>query len=151
MSGLCRTAFPRGPERPIGADPMAGPHEIKTDPRLAGLDATATIDLCLSLADYAEAGGLSRELMLQVGRYAELRYGDSADVLLATARMYLHGGEPARALETLFRANRLGPDEARVRPLLDAALKKLGDPRSPAQALRDATPPPGSVKASDFV
>jgi serine/threonine-protein kinase len=125
---------------------MPGVHDVKTDPRLAGLDASGTIDLCQSLADYAEAGGLSRELMLQVGRYAENRYGDSADVLLSAARMYLHGGEAARALEVLFRAARLGPDEARVRPLLDAVLKKLGDPRSPAQALRDATPPPMSFR-----
>src|ERR1700679_2731197 len=117
-----------------------GEHPI--DPRFANLDANATIELCSSLADYGEAGGLSRDLMMQVGRYAEARYGDDLEVLVAAARMYLLGGEAVRARTVLVRAGRLGLDEERVLPLLANVLTLLGDPRSAEQALRDA--PEGS-------
>jgi eukaryotic-like serine/threonine-protein kinase len=117
-----------------------GEHPI--DPRFANLDANATIELCSSLADYGEAGGLSRDLMMQVGRYAEARYGDDLEVLVAAARMYLLGGEAVRARTVLVRAGRLGLDEERVLPLLANVLTLLGDPRSAEQVLREA--PEGS-------
>src|SRR5947209_11980333 len=91
--------------------------DAPVDPRFANLDASATIELCSSLADYGEAGGLSRDLMMQVGRYAEARYGDDIEVLPAVAKMYLLGGESERARSALVRAGRLVLDEARVVPL----------------------------------
>ena len=78
-------------------------NDAPIDPRFANLDAGATVELCSSLADYGEAGGLSRDLMMQVGRYAEARYGEDHEVLLAAARMYLLGGEAIRARAVLVR------------------------------------------------
>src|SRR4051812_28598914 len=131
---------------------MSVGNDALNDARFANLDANALIELCGSLADYGEAGGLSRGLMLQVGRYAEGRYADDLEVLLAVSRMYLLGSEIARAKVALLGAGRLGHDEERVLPLLDHVLKLLGDPRSAEQALDEApqrlfsTPPmPRSV------
>ena len=126
----------------------AGPDPI--DQRFANLDEAGIVELCVSLADYGEAGGLSRDLMLQVGRFAEARYGRNLEVLLAVSRMYLLGGETVRAKAALLRAGKLWPDEARVRPLLAHTLELLDDPRPVEQALREApalpplhaTPPP---------
>ncbi len=97
---------------------MPAGSDAPIDPRFANLDANATIELCSSLADYGEAGGLSRDLMMQVGRFAEARYADDLEVLLAVARMYLLGGEAERARGALVRAGKLAPDDARVTPLL---------------------------------
>jgi eukaryotic-like serine/threonine-protein kinase len=116
--------------------------EAPIDPRFANLDANATIELCSSLADYGEAGGLSRDLMMQVGRYAESRYGDDLEVLLATARMYQLGGEVERARVVLVHAGRLGQDDERVLPLLSSVLTLLGEPGTAEQALRDDAPRP---------
>ncbi len=117
---------------------MSAGSDAPVDPRFANLDANATIELCSSLADYGEAGGLSRDLMLQVGRFAETRYGREIEVLLAVGRMYLLGGEAARARGALVRAGQLGLDEARIIPLLDQVLDQLDDPRTAEQALREA-------------
>jgi serine/threonine-protein kinase len=116
-----------------------------TDPRFANLDAVGTVELCNSLADYGEAGGLSRDLMLQVGRFAEARFGDHVEVLLAAARMYLQGGEIARSRDVLLRAGKLGREEVRVGPLLEQVLRLLDDPRSAVQALREAPSVPPLV------
>jgi serine/threonine-protein kinase len=105
---------------PVGSDEL-------TDPRFANLDEDATIELCSSLADYGEAGGLSKDLMLQVGRYAETRYERDLDVQLAAARMYMLGGETTRAKAVLVRAAKLGAD-ARVSALLAQVNETLGDP-----------------------
>jgi hypothetical protein len=112
---------------------MSFANNAPIDPRFAHLDANGTIELCNSLADYGEAGGLSRDLMMQVGRYAEARYGDELEVLLALARMYLLGGEAARAQAALVRAGKLGLDEDRVTPLLAQVLEALDDPRTVEQ------------------
>ena len=114
----------------------AGP-EAPIDPRFANLDANATVELCSSLADYGEAGGLSRDLMMQVGRYAEARYAGDLEVLLAVARMYLLGSEAERSRTVLVRAGQLGQDEERVLSLLASVLTLLGDPRTPEQTLRE--------------
>src|SRR4051812_48100374 len=108
------------------------------DPRFANLDADGTVDLCNSLADYAEAGGLSLELMLRVGRFAEIKYTGNADVLMAVARMYFHGGELTRARSTLLKAGRMGPEDARLRLLLGEVLMALADPRTVTEALSEA-------------
>src|ERR1700761_105913 len=97
---------------------MSVGHDALDDPRFANLDAGAIVDLCNSLADYGEAGGLSRDLMMQVGRYAEIRFAGDLEVLLAVARMYLLGGEAERARASLVRAGKLAPDDAREQPLL---------------------------------
>jgi eukaryotic-like serine/threonine-protein kinase len=122
---------------PVGSD-------AQSDARFANLDANAIIELCSSLADYGEAGGLSAELMMQVGRYAEARYSADIDVLLAIARMYLLGGEAQRARDALLRAGKLGSGDGRVLPLLSQALKLLGDPRTAERALADAPASPPS-------
>src|SRR6185437_6402858 len=103
------------------------------DARFAHLDAKALIELASSLADYGEAGGLSHDLMLQVGRYAEATYAEDVDVLLAIARMYLFGGEPRRARDVLFQTGGIGESEARVLSLLSDALALLDDPRGAEQ------------------
>src|ERR1700744_4586046 len=108
---------------------MSARNDAPVDPRFANLDATATIELCSSLADYGEAGGLSRDLMMQVGRFAEARLAGDLEVLLAVARMYLLGGEAERARGSLVRAGKLAPDDARVQPLLDHVLDLLDVPR----------------------
>ena len=120
------------------------------DERFATLDRAGIVELCSSLADYGEAGGLSRDLMMQVGRFAEARFGRDLEVLLAVSRMYLLGGETIRAKAALLRAGKLWPDETRVRPLLAHTLELLDDPRPVDQAIREApalpplhaTPPP---------
>src|SRR5689334_16202908 len=117
---------------------MSAGSDAPVDPRFANLDANATIELCTSLADYGEAGGLSRELMLQVGRFAEARFAGDIEVLLAVGRMYLLGGEAERARDALLRAGLLQVDDARVVPLLDHVLALLDDPRTAAEALGDA-------------
>jgi serine/threonine-protein kinase len=119
---------------------MSAGRDAPVDPRFANLDAGGTIDLCSSLADYGEAGGLSRDLMFQVGRFVESRFGSEGEVLLAVGRMYLHGGEAGRARHALVRAARLGLDEARIVPLLDQALEQLGEARSAERVLRDPLP-----------
>jgi eukaryotic-like serine/threonine-protein kinase len=112
--------------------------------RFANLDANAIIDLCTSLADYGEAGGLSPELMMQVGRYAEARYAGEPEVLFAVGRMFLAGGETLRARGALVSAARLGMDEGIVLPVLDEVLGQLRDPRSAEEVLREPPeePPP---------
>jgi eukaryotic-like serine/threonine-protein kinase len=117
---------------------MSVGNDAFSDPRFATLDAPGVVELCNSLADYGEAGGLSRELMLQVGSFAEARFTDDLEVLLAVARMYLLGGETARARATLVRAGKRWPDESRVRPLLAHALRLLDDHRSVDEVLRDS-------------
>ncbi|MFT3774388.1 MAG: protein kinase [Minicystis sp.] len=117
---------------------MSVGRDALNDPRFATLDAPGVVELCTSLADYGEAGGLSKELMLQVGSFAEARFGRDVEVMLAVARMYLLGGETVRARTTLVRAGQTWPDESRVRPLLAHALKLLDDPRSVEEALGDA-------------
>ncbi len=117
------------------------------DPRFANLDANATIELCGSLADYGEAGGLSRDLMMQVGGYAEARYGDDLEVLLATARMYQLGGEVERARAVLVRAGTLGQDDDRVLPVLSSVLASLGESRTAEQVLHDEARAPDSKSA----
>jgi serine/threonine-protein kinase len=129
---------------------MAVGHDDQIDPRFATLSEAGIVELCGSLSDYGEAGGLSRDLMLQVGRFSETRYGHDLEVLLAVSRMYVIGGETTRAKAALVRAGKLWPDEARVPPLLAHTLKLLDDPRSVDQVLREApampplhaTPPP---------
>ncbi len=121
--------------------------EAPIDPRFANLDANATIELCSSLADYGEAGGLSRDLMMQVGRYAEARYAGDLEVLLAVARMYLLGGEAPRAQAVLVRGGRLGVDEERVLPLLANVLALLGDGRTAEQVLRETPASPAREEA----
>ncbi len=129
---------------------MPAGDDAPVDPRFANLDASATIELCSSLADYGEAGGLSRDLMMQVGRYAEGRYADNLEVLLAVGRMYLLGGEAARAREALVRAGLLGNDDARVLPLLDHVLDLLEDRRSAKEVLHEARsyPPESADRTS---
>src|SRR4051812_46198404 len=94
------------------------------------LDEPMTIELCNALASCGEADGLSSDLMLRVGRYAEARFGRRPALLIAAARMYLHSPEPRRALTLLLRAGKLDPEEPRLRPLLQRALAQLGDPRT---------------------
>ena len=132
---------------------MASGTDDQLDPRFASLGEAGIVELCSSLADYGEAGGLSRDLMLQVGRFAEARYGRNLEVLLAVSRMYLLGEETVRAKAALLRAGKLWPEEARVKPLLSHTLKLLDDTRSVEQAIREApalpplhaTPPPMSA------
>src|SRR3954470_21508940 len=109
---------------------MSAGREGPSDARFANLDANGTMDLCNSLADYGEAGGLSPELMLRVGRFAEGKFGDNQDVLVAAARMYFLGGEPSRARSALLRAACVGPDDARMRVLLGDVLEALADPQT---------------------
>src|SRR6185312_12577687 len=116
---------------------MSAGRDAPVDPRFATLDANGTIELCSSLADYGEAGGLSRDLMLKVGRYAESRYAREVEVLLAVGRMYLLGGEAGHARRVLVQAGHLGVEEGRIVPLLDQALERLGDMRTAEQALRE--------------
>ena len=116
---------------------MSAGRDASIDPQLASLDAAGTVELCNSLADYGEAGGLSPELMLRVGKYAESKYDGNVDVLVAVGRMYLMGGEPARAKATLLRAGRIGPREPRLRVLLGDVLRELGEGRSVDDALRE--------------
>ncbi len=104
------------------------------DSQLSGLDETATIELCKSLADYGEAGGLSRDLMLRVGSYATASFPKNLDVLLAAARMYRMGGELDHAKTTLLGAGKLAPTEARTVGLLKEVLHELGE-RGDAGAL----------------
>ena len=117
---------------------MSVGNDAFSDPRFATLDAPGVVELCNSLADYGEAGGLSRELMLQVGSFAEARFTDDLEVLLAVARMYLLGDETVRARATLVRAGKRWPDESRVRPLLAHVLRLLDDHRTVDDVLRDS-------------
>jgi serine/threonine-protein kinase len=103
----------------------------------ASLDGPGLVELCTSLADYGEAGGLSRDLMLRVGSFAEANFAHDVEVMLAASRMYLLGGETERSLSALIGAGRRWPDEDRVRPLLAHALRLLEDPRTVEEALAD--------------
>jgi serine/threonine protein kinase len=108
------------------------------DPRLSGMDAAATIALCQSLAEYAEAGGLSRELMLQAGGYASQCFATNTEVLLAAGRMYRLAGELALARATLIRAGKATPEDRRTLALLGEVLRELGEAIGPAQAIEEA-------------
>jgi serine/threonine-protein kinase len=125
----------------FGRDPLG-------DPRFATLDAQGMVELCSSLAEYGEAGGLSRDLMLQVGGFAEARFAREVEVMLAVSRMYLLGGEADRARAALVRAGRDWPDESRVTPLLTHALQLLDDPRSVEEALRDGPQGEGARRSA---
>jgi eukaryotic-like serine/threonine-protein kinase len=117
---------------------MPGDQRPPIDPQFADLNAAGMIYLCQSLSDYAEAGGLSRDLMLRVGHHASSRYADELDVLLAVARMYQVGGELQRARGALLRAGKLAPNDARLLPLLGEVLLALGVQESPADVLAAA-------------
>jgi serine/threonine protein kinase len=125
---------------------MSPPALAPIEPQLAELDETGTVALCRSLADYAEAGGLSHELMLRVGRYAQIRYAGELDVLVAVGRMYHAGGEPARARATLLQASKLAPADERVLDALRAVLVALGSRESVAEALVAAAEAPTSAR-----
>ena len=118
--------------------------------QFATLDAAGLVELCGSLADYGEAGGLSRELMLQVGVFGEARFGGEVEVQLAVARMYLLGGESTRARDVLTRAAQVWPDEPRVRPLLAEVRSLLDAPNLIDDMLREseqrrASAPPRAI------
>src|SRR5262245_56614342 len=117
---------------------MPGQDRPPIDPQFADLDASGMIKLCQSLADYAEAGGLSRELMLRAGGYASARYADDLEVLLAVARMYQASSELARARAALVRAGKLAPSDVRLRRLLGEVLRALGGKQSIDEALDEA-------------
>lgn len=127
---------------------MLPPASAPIEPQLAELDEAGTVALCRSLADYAEAGGLSRELMLRVGHYAQLRYARALDVLVAVGRMYHAGGEPARARLTLLQASKLAPSDERVLDPLKAVLVTLGSHESVAEALAAVVEAPASARGA---
>src|SRR5262245_43609776 len=114
---------------------MSGEKRPPLEPQFDDLNAAGTIELCQSLSDYAEAGGLSLELMLRVGGFASARYASDLEVLLAVARMYQVGGELERAREALVRAGKLAPHDARLLHLLREVLLSLGVQESAADVL----------------
>ena len=99
---------PAAPAKETAAPPPEPPKFVADlkKPMPPGLDEAATIELCKSLAEYGEAGGLSVDLMLRVGSYATQSFPKNLEVLLAAARMYRMGGELSRARSTLLGAGK---------------------------------------------
>src|SRR3954469_17639552 len=125
---------------------MPPERRVAIDPQLANLDRDGMLELCQSLADYAEAGGLSRDLMLRAGRHATVQWPADIEVLLAVGRMYRLGGELSRARATLVQGGKIAARDARqFRPrsalllhLLREVLDALDVTDSPEDALAEA-------------
>jgi tetratricopeptide (TPR) repeat protein len=100
--------------------------------------AGATIELCNSFAEYAEAGAYNRALLIDAGRHAVQRYPDQVDVLVAVGRMYLAADELAPAQAILEQAARRAPQDGRVVRLLAGALLRLGDARGAEELVEAA-------------
>lgn len=94
-----------------------------------------TIALCDALADRGAvpAGTTDYEVVLHVGGYAGVRYGEDPEVLVAVGRMYLVAGEMRRALTPLAQAAKLSSSPAAFR-LLGVLLLRMGQAKRAVQA-----------------
>jgi predicted Zn-dependent protease len=101
-------------------------------------DSAATIELCNSFAEYAEAGAYNRSLLIDAGRHAVQRYPDEVDVLVSVGRMYLAADELSAAQAILERASRIAPQDSRIVRLLAGVLLRLGDSRRAEEAIDGA-------------
>lgn len=124
------------------------------DEEFAGLDADGMVQLCGSLADYAEAGSLSPALAERVARFVERKFSDESDVLFAVGRLFFLSGDTEASREFLLRAGLLSPSDERLRALLGEVLALLGDTRTVNQALAETkmmqhTGPRTAARSSD--